>query len=87
MSSASHRQAPANRRVRRPMPDAARKDHGGDPTSRGTIRVCSGTPPQRRSVEGFAAVLYDRYRGYDLRESEIQILADLGKFRVINAED
>jgi DNA-binding MarR family transcriptional regulator len=33
------------------------------------------------------AVLYDRYRGYDLRESEIQTLADLGKFRVINAED
>jgi len=31
--------------------------------------------------------LYDRYRGYDLRESEIQTLADLGKFRVINAED
>jgi len=33
------------------------------------------------------AVLYDRYRGYELRESEIQTLADLGKFRVINAED
>ena len=33
------------------------------------------------------AVLYDRYRGYDLRESEIQTLADLGKFRVINGED
>ena len=33
------------------------------------------------------AVLYDRYRGYDLRESEIQTLTDLGKFRVINAED
>jgi hypothetical protein len=33
------------------------------------------------------AVLYDRHRGYDLRESEIQTLTDLGKFRVINAED
>ncbi len=33
------------------------------------------------------AVLYDRYRGYDLRESKIQTLTDLGKFRVINAED
>ncbi len=33
------------------------------------------------------AVLYDRYRGYDLRESEIQTLTDLGKFRVINADD
>jgi hypothetical protein len=33
------------------------------------------------------AVLYDRYRGYDLRESEIQTLTDLGKFRVINSDD
>ncbi|HXN23706.1 MAG TPA: hypothetical protein VOA41_13280 [Candidatus Dormibacteraeota bacterium] len=33
------------------------------------------------------AVLYDRYRSYDLRESEIQTLTDLGKFRVINASD
>ena len=32
-------------------------------------------------------MLYDRYRGYDLRESEIQTLTDLGKFRVISAED
>src|SRR5215469_4778422 len=31
--------------------------------------------------------LYDRYRGYDLRESEVQVLADLGKFRVIAADD
>jgi hypothetical protein len=33
------------------------------------------------------AVLYERYRCYDLRESEIQTLTDLGKFRVINADD
>ena len=33
------------------------------------------------------AVLYDRYRSYDLRESEIQTLTDLGKFRIINADD
>ena len=33
------------------------------------------------------AVLYDRYRSYDLRESEIQTLTDLGKFRVINSDD
>src|ERR1700687_5081659 len=33
------------------------------------------------------AVLYDRYRSYDLRESEIQTLTDLGKFRVITAHD
>jgi hypothetical protein len=33
------------------------------------------------------AALYDRYRGYDLRQSEIQTLADMGKFRVIDADD
>lgn len=33
------------------------------------------------------AVLYGRYRAYDLRESEAQTLADLGKFRVIAASD
>jgi hypothetical protein len=32
-------------------------------------------------------VLYDRYRAYDLRESEAQTLSDLGKFRVIAADD
>lgn len=32
-------------------------------------------------------VLYDRNRGYDLRESEAQTLTDLGKFRVIAADD
>lgn len=32
-------------------------------------------------------VLYDRYRAYDLRESEAQTLTDLGKFRVIAADD
>src|SRR6266851_1391418 len=33
------------------------------------------------------AVLYDRNRSYDLRESEILTLTDLGKFRVVNPED
>ena len=32
-------------------------------------------------------VLYDRYRAYNLRESEAQTLTDLGKFRVIEADD
>ena len=45
--------------------------------------------PRRKEVppRDSRAVLYDRYRGYDLRESEIQTLTDLGKFRVINADD
>jgi hypothetical protein len=32
-------------------------------------------------------VLYDRNRGYRLRESEIRTLVDLGRFRVVGAED
>jgi hypothetical protein len=32
-------------------------------------------------------VLYDRDRGYRVRASEIRALADLGKFRVVGAED
>jgi hypothetical protein len=45
--------------------------------------------PLRKEVpaKDSRAVLYDRYRGYDLRKSEIQTLTDLGKFRVISAED
>jgi hypothetical protein len=43
--------------------------------------------PKEVPAKDSRAVLYDRYRGYDLRESEIQTLTDLGKFRVINAED
>src|SRR5467141_2596097 len=74
----------------RPTPDARRS----------TERTREKTPrPEARSVyvrelrpkdvpsRDSRAVLYDRYRGYELRESEIQTLADLGKFRVINAED
>ncbi len=43
--------------------------------------------PKEVPAKDSRAVLYDRYRGYDLRESEIQTLTDLGKFRVISAED
>lgn len=39
-------------------------------------------PPQETRT-----VLYDRYRAYNLRESEAQTLTDLGKFRVIAADD
>jgi hypothetical protein len=43
--------------------------------------------PKEVPAKDSRAVLYDRYRTYDLRESEIQTLTDLGKFRVINADD
>jgi hypothetical protein len=43
--------------------------------------------PKEVPSRDLRAVLYNRYRGYDLRESEIQTLTDLGKFRVINTDD
>ncbi len=43
--------------------------------------------PKEVPAEEVRTVLYDRYRAYDLRESEVQTLADLGKFRVIAAND
>ena len=43
--------------------------------------------PKELPPRGSRAALYDRYRSYELRESEIQTLADLGKFRVINTDD
>ena len=36
---------------------------------------------------GYPTVFYDRDRGYRLRESEVRTLADLGKFRIVGAED
>src|SRR5258708_25086965 len=76
----SARPAPAVRsstertRVETPRPEA-RSVHVREPRPKDV--------PSRDS----RAALYDRYRGYDLRESEIQTLTDLGKFRVINADN
>jgi hypothetical protein len=61
-------------------------------------QVCSPEPERNteRSLEQPArpidsrrgrTTLYDRDRGYRLRESEIQTIAELGKFRVIAMED
>ena len=68
----------------------------GDP-GRGPRRPAERTQLRLPEVNGIRArevpaeesrvILYDRYRGYDLRESEVQVLADLGKFRVIAADD
>ena len=87
-------QSSGHRESSRASPDARRR------TERSRGETPGETPrPEARSVyvrelrpkdvpsRDSRAVLYDRYRGYDLRESEIQTLADLGKFRVINAED
>jgi hypothetical protein len=45
--------------------------------------------PERADIrsQDSRAILYDRYRPYRLRPSEIHTLTDLGKFRVIGTED
>lgn len=43
--------------------------------------------PRATPEKDTRTVLYDRHRAYDLRESEAQTLTDLGKFRVIAADD
>jgi len=68
----------------------------GEP-GRGPRRPAERTQLRPPEVNGIRArevpakesrvILYDRYRGYDLRESEVHVLADLGKFRVIATDD
>jgi len=74
----------------RPLPDATRsteRTRGETPRTEARSAYVRETRPKDVPSRDARAVLYDRYRGYDLRESEIQSLTDLGKFRVINAED
>ena len=61
----------------------------GQPAERTQLRLpeVNVTPAREVPAEESRVILYDRYRGYDLRESEVQVLADLGKFRVIAADD
>src|SRR5258708_25879271 len=82
--------SPGPRESSRPTPDATRStERTREETPRPEPRSAYVREPRPKDVppRDSRAVLYDRYRGYDLRESEIQTLADLGKFRVINAED
>jgi len=81
---------PGPRESSRPTPEATRStERTREETPRPEARSAYVREPRQKDVPSrdSRAVLYDRYRGYDLRESEIQTLADLGKFRVINAED
>src|SRR2546421_12985880 len=73
-----------------PSPDARRcTERTRGATARLEARSVYVREPRSKDLPSrdSRAVLYDRYRGYDSRESEIQTLADLGKFRLINAED
>ena len=60
------------------------RDDGKSPLRLEEVQEASPTAVPAKEAR---TVLYDRYRAYDLRESEVQTLADLGKFRVIAAND
>src|ERR1700756_3519665 len=45
------------------------------------------TPRPDVHFEDSRGLLYDRDRGYRIRESEIRTLVNFGKFRVVGAED
>jgi hypothetical protein len=82
--------SPSPRESSRPSPDARRRaERTREEIAPPESRFRDVREPLQKEVppRDAPAVLYDRYRGYNLRESEIHTLTDLGKFRVINAED
>ncbi len=78
------REKPQESRRSAPAQDSRQRDEG-----RTLSRLAEVQQSRSREVPPKEArtVLYDRYRAYDLRESETQTLTDLGKFRVIAADD
>ena len=83
-ASRSTRESPRPSRDTRPATTRTREEI---PHPEPRLRDVREPQPKEVPSRDSRAVLYDRYRGYDLRESEIQTLTDLGKFRVINADD
>ncbi len=83
----------AVREVREKPQESRRSEPAHDSRPRDEDRTLSRLPEVREShprevpPKEARTVLYDRYRAYDLRESEAQTLTDLGKFRVIAADD
>lgn len=83
----------AVRDTREKPPESSRRGHGGASRQKDEDRTWSRPAevqevrPREVPAREARAVLYNRYRGYELRESEAQTLADLGKFRVIAADD
>lgn len=75
-SQESRRSAPAH--------DSMRRD---EDRTLSRLRELQESRPREVPPKEARTVLYDRYRAYDLRESEAQTLTDLGKFRVIAADD
>jgi DNA-binding PadR family transcriptional regulator len=81
------------REARKQPPESGRSEPGRTSRQRDGDRSPSRQPevqetrPRGVPAKEARTVLYHRYRGYGLRESEAQTLADLGKFRVIAADD
>jgi len=78
------REKPQESRRSEPARDSRQQDEGR--TLSRLPEVQENRPREVPPREARTA-LYDRYRAYDLRESEAQTLIDLGKFRVIAADD
>lgn len=83
----------AVREVRENSQESRRSAPAHDSRRRDEDRTLSRLPevqesrPREVPPKEERTVLYDRYRAYDLRESEAQTLTDLGKFRIIAADD
>jgi DNA-binding PadR family transcriptional regulator len=82
----------ASRQPRQKRNEAPPGDPGrvpGRPAERTQLRLpeVNGIRAREVPTKESRVILYDRYRGYDLRESEVRALVDLGRFRVIAADD
>ena len=81
------------RDVREKSQESRRSEPAHDSRHREESKTLSRLPEVQKSrprevpPKDARAVLYDRYRAYELRESEAQTITDLGKFRVIAADD
>lgn len=83
----------AVREVREKSQESRRSAPAHDSRRRDEDRTLSRLPevqesrPREVPPKEARTVLYERHRAYDLRESEAETLTDLGKFRVIAADD
>lgn len=78
------REKPQESRRSAPAQDSRHRDEG---RTLSRLPEVQQSRPREVPPKEARTVLYDRYRAYDLLESETQTLTDLGKFRVIAADD
>ncbi|MGC1105499.1 MAG: hypothetical protein WA876_03100 [Candidatus Acidiferrales bacterium] len=78
------REKPQESRRSEPAHDSKQREESRTPSRLPEVQE---SRPREVPPKETRTVLYDRYRAYDLRESEAQTLTDLGKFRVVAADD